>query len=77
MSREQVERQAKLLAAQIERLARNLAGIGQPNPEYPWQPALGHEVIAPSQFAFSDFDPRQPQMIKLVSLVESLLKTIN
>jgi hypothetical protein len=65
------------LAERIERLAPNLAGMTQPNPEYPWRPAGQAEVFAPSQYDFPQFTPLKPQMAKLVALVENLLRVVN
>ena len=65
------------LAERIERLAPNLAGMTQPNPEYPWQPPGQAEVFAPAQYNFPQFTPLQPQMARLVALVENLLRVVN
>lgn len=60
------------LAAQIERLAPSLAGT-QPNPEYPWVDSSG-DVIAPVDFEFPLFDPRDPKMIKMERLLDALVR---
>ena len=62
------------LAEQIQRLAPALAGTRQPNPEYPWQVTPQTPVIAPVEFAFPQFNPRNPQMTKLNSLLDELLR---
>ena len=62
------------LASEIERLAPKFSGTTQPNPEYPWQPTPEHEVEVPANFSFSAFDSCSPRMIKLVLLIENLLR---
>ena len=64
------------LAEQIERLAPALAGARQPNPEYPWQTTFCDTVVAPVEFDFPQFNPRSPQMIKLNSFLDSLLRIV-
>ena len=61
------------LAERIERLAPALAGMKQPNPEYPWADAVVGEVFAPAAFAFTEFNPKRAQMIKMMELMQSLL----
>lgn len=65
------------LARQVERLAPNFAKTSQPNPEYPWQPAPDAPVITPAEYRFPGFDPLKPQMIKLVDLIERLLRILS
>jgi hypothetical protein len=62
------------LAARIEGLAPALAGLHQPNPEYPWEDQTIHRVIAPADFAFADFDPKKPAMLKLQQLLRDLFR---
>lgn len=62
------------LASEIERLAPNFSGTTQPNPEYPWQPKVDDEVVCPASFSFPVFNPKQTHMIRLVRLVENLLR---
>ena len=62
------------LAERIQHLAPNYAGFTKPNPEYPWNPSgVESGVIAPCEFAFPDFSPRDPRMGKLMRLIEDLL----
>jgi hypothetical protein len=60
------------LAAKIEALAPSAAGMGRPNPEYPWRDPTTATSIAPADYPFNDFDARSPQMRKLASLMEQL-----
>jgi hypothetical protein len=62
------------LASRVERLAPSHAGLTEPNPEYPWWDPRSGEVYVPSQFAFADFDPRSPRMVKLEQLLQDLLR---
>ena len=62
------------LAAQIEALAPSAAGMGRPNPEYPWRDPVTTIVIAPADHPFLEFDPRNPQMRKLAILMEVLAR---
>ncbi len=62
------------LAEQIQRLAPSYAGFSQPNPEYPWQPKADGQVVYPASFAFPVFNPKHAHMVKLVRLVENLLR---
>lgn len=64
------------IANNIEKLAPSFAGKDQPNPEYPWQCKHNKMVYAPADFNFPDFHPKNPQLIKLVELVDRLLKII-
>lgn len=61
------------LARQVEELAPVLAGMARPNPEYPWKDLASGEIVVPVDFAFPQFSPKLPQMLKLTSLVENLL----
>ncbi|MFP4054125.1 MAG: hypothetical protein ACLFV7_09705 [Phycisphaerae bacterium] len=62
------------IADRLERLAPALAGTSQPNPEYPWRDARTGQVEAPVDYPFPDFDPRRPEMAKLMTLVPQLLR---
>ena len=62
------------LAAKIERLSPDQAGLNQPNPEYPWQDPATHQVRAPVEYDFPEFDPRDPKMIKIDRLIDDLLR---
>lgn len=62
------------LARQIEQLAPSEAGNYQANPEYPWQALADQEVYVPAEYAFSEFDPKSTQMVKLIRLLENLMK---
>jgi hypothetical protein len=62
------------LAAKIEALAPSAAGVGQPNPEYPWRDAATATAVAPADHPFDDFDPRSPHMRKLATLIEQLAR---
>lgn len=64
------------LALQIQRLAPTYAGFSEPNPEYPWQPKGDDQVVSPASFLFPVFDPKQTHMIKLVTLVQNLLRVV-
>lgn len=64
------------LARRIERLSPDQAGFTSPNPEYPWCPGAGFDVIVPADYAFPQFDPRDPKLNKLHALVRSLLNII-
>ncbi|HVS70412.1 MAG TPA: hypothetical protein VHQ47_04070 [Phycisphaerae bacterium] len=61
------------LAGRVERLAPAFAGKRNPNAEYPWAPASGQHAIAPADFTFPEFDPRNPQVAKLLWLVDNLV----
>ena len=61
------------LADEIERLAPSLAGLSQPNPEYPWFDSGAEELVAPADFAFTAFDAANPKMVKLQGLIKALL----
>ena len=62
------------LANRVEQLAPSAAGFTQPNPEYPWRDVATGQVLAPVDFAFPLFDPRDPKMIKLEKLIEWLVE---
>lgn len=62
------------LADRIQRLSPDQAGLTQPNPEYPWESMATHQVTAPADYAFPEFDPRDPKMIKIDRLVGDLLR---
>lgn len=62
------------LASRVERLAPSLAGPNEPNPEYPWRDSKTQDVIVPAQFAFDEFDLKNPKMLKLAALVGALLR---
>jgi hypothetical protein len=64
------------LAHKIERLAPALAGLRQPNPEYPWQSRPEAPVIAPARFGFPDFMPTSVLMARLFNLLSSLLDIV-
>jgi hypothetical protein len=64
------------LAARIERLAPDLAGLTRANPEYPWEVPATHQVVAPTEYAFPEFDPRDPKMIKIDQLIGDLLRVV-
>jgi hypothetical protein len=50
------------LAAKIEALAPSAAGMGRPNPEYPWRDPTTATSIAPADYPFNDFDARSPAL---------------
>ncbi len=63
-------------AGQIERLAPDLAGLTQPNTEYPWRnPATG-DIHVPAEFGFEIFNPRDPRMLKIERLIDALLRIL-
>lgn len=62
------------LADQIERLAPSAASTTQPNPEYPWRDQTTDEVVAPVDYDFPLFDPRDPRMIKFERLLDALVR---
>jgi len=62
------------LAGRIERLSPSLAGMNQPNPEYPWEDPITHTVRSPAEYDFQEFDPRDPRMIKIDRLIRDLLR---
>jgi hypothetical protein len=64
------------LADRVERLAPSLAGVNQPNPEYPWMDVATQTVIAPVDYSFSLFDRGNTRMIKLEALLDKLLYVI-
>jgi hypothetical protein len=64
------------LAARIERLSPDQAGLTQPNPEYPWQDRTTDQVITPAQHPFTEFDPRDPKMLKIDRLERLSLQCI-
>lgn len=61
------------VASKIEALAPALAGLTQPNPEYPWEDLNTHVIQVPARFSFPEFDPKRPKMAKIHQLVETLL----
>jgi len=61
------------LADKIEKLAPALAGTTRPNPEYPWKDRGSSDVLVPAGFAFPEFDPSDPVMVKLMNLIRQLL----
>lgn len=62
------------LANRVEELAPSLAGLSQPNPEYPWRDGVARVICVPCRYQFADFDrARNPQMAKLEKLVRALL----
>lgn len=63
-------------AARIERLSPEQAGLNRPNPEYPWKDQAIDQVIAPSEYRFDEFDPRDPKMIKLDRLLGALPRIV-
>lgn len=66
------------LANRIEELAPALAGLSQPNPEYPWRDAGTGAIHAPAEFQFAELDrATRPQMAKLEKLVRALLDIIS
>lgn len=65
------------LASRIQALSPDVAGLHQPNPEYPWEDPLTHHVQAPVDYDFAQFDPRDPKMIKIDRLVSDLLRLIS
>ncbi len=62
------------LAGKIEGLAPAQAGLTHPNPEYPWGDVSTDQVQVPARFAFPEFDPRKPKMIKIHQLLRDLLR---
>lgn len=64
------------LAERLERLAPALAGPNGPNPEYPWKDGFSGEIRVPASFEFEDFNPRKPQMARLVKLLDILLRIV-
>jgi hypothetical protein len=62
------------LAGRIERLSPDQAGLTQPNPEYPWKDAATGDILAPTDYAFADFNPRDPKMMKIDHLINDLLR---
>jgi len=63
------------LANRVQGLAPAVAGLTQPNPEYPWRNLGTGEIQAPAEFEFPDFDrATKPQMAKLDKLVRALLR---
>lgn len=64
-------------AAKIEHLSPDQAGLTRPNPEYPWQTQPGGEVQSPADYAFAEFGPRDPRMIKIDRLLNTLLRIVS
>ena len=64
------------LAAKIQALSPDLAGLTQPNPEYPWEDPLTHAVQAPVDYDFPLFDTRDPKMLKIDRLISDLLRVM-
>jgi hypothetical protein len=62
------------LASEVENLAPSAAGTTRPNPEYPWLNQAANQVMAPIDYDFPVFDPRDPKMIKLVTLLDALVR---
>ena len=62
------------LAERIERLSPTQAGLTRPNPEYPWENPATHDVQAPADYPFPEFDPKDPRMIKIDRLISDLLR---
>lgn len=62
------------VAGEVERLAPSAAGIGQPNPEYPWRDPTTGGIEFPAGYEFPQFSPGDPRMIKLEKLIDSLLR---
>ena len=62
------------IAQQIEQLPPSAAGLNQPNPEYPWRPHNGADVIAPAHHDFMQTMPESHNLHKFVRLIEALLK---
>jgi hypothetical protein len=58
----------------VERLAPSIAGMNQPNPEYPWQDVPTRLVRTPIDFDFALYDPGNSQMAKLERLITDLLR---
>ena len=63
------------VAVRVQNLAPSNAGTSQPNPEYPWgpEPSNGHDVTAPCDHAFSNFNPTDIHLIRLIRFLENLL----
>ena len=65
-------------AGRIERLAPDQAGFDHPNPEYPWLDKPKRQVLAPCEYSFDQFYPRDKKtitkMAKIDMLVGELLK---
>ncbi|MFB3890848.1 MAG: hypothetical protein ACE15C_02365 [Phycisphaerae bacterium] len=61
------------VARSIERLSPDIAGLTQPNPEYPWEDRGANRVWAPAEFDFQQFDPKAPRMAKIAKLVDDLI----
>ncbi len=64
------------LAGRIESLAPAMAGWSHPNAEYPWLDQASGGVIAPVDFQFPMFDPRNPKMIQMEALLAKLLQLV-
>lgn len=63
------------LAGKIERLSPDQAGFEKPNPEYPWwKDRSKTEVLAPSEYDFPEFNPKDFRMIRIYGLIEKLVK---
>jgi hypothetical protein len=61
-------------AQEVQALAPIFAGFTRPNPEYPWKVIGTREPIAPCDYEFSEFNPKRPQMAKLVGLLRDLTR---
>ncbi len=64
------------LAARVEQLSPDQAGFTRPNPEYPWRSHGSQAVLAPVEYDFPEFNPRDPRMVKLEALVSDLLRLV-
>jgi hypothetical protein len=63
------------LAAKIERLSPDQAGYVLPNPEYPWwTDKTKSQVVAPTDYDFPAFNPRDQKMTLMNLLLEELIK---
>jgi len=63
------------MAARIESLSPDQAGVTQPNLEYPWwKDKTAGEVCAPADYGFPEFHPGDPRMTKIQTLVGDLLR---
>ena len=62
------------LATRIEQLSPDQAGLTRPNAEYPWEDQSSRQVLAPVEYSFPEFNPRDPKMAKIDRLIGDLLR---
>jgi hypothetical protein len=65
------------LADRIERLAPSAAGATMPNPEYPWQSARADQIVAPVEYNFPEFSPKDANMTKFMSFIQQILMIVS